>query len=45
MGVVKMMLCLLRGLVFGRVTIAAENLALRRQLAVLQRSTKRPRPP
>jgi putative transposase len=33
----------LRGLLFGSAAIALENLALRHQLAVLQRSVRRPR--
>ena len=38
------MLCLfIRGLIAGRLTLAAENLALRQQLAVLQQSLARPR--
>jgi hypothetical protein len=32
-----------RGVLAGRATLAAENLALRQQLAVLQRSVKRPK--
>jgi putative transposase len=43
MSVVNIILCLLRALLLGRATIAAENLALRQQLIVLQKSVKRPR--
>jgi putative transposase len=41
MDAVKSILCLLRALVLSRATLAAENLALRQQLIVLQRSVKR----
>jgi hypothetical protein len=34
----------LRALLFGSTAIALENVALRHQLAVLQRSVRRPRP-
>jgi len=43
MDAVKSILCLLCALVLSRATLAAENLALRQQLIVLQRSVKRPR--
>ncbi len=43
MGAAKMILYLLRALALSRATLAAENLALRQQLIVLQRSVKRPR--
>ncbi len=43
MGAVKIILYLLRALLLGRATIVAEDLALRQQLIVLQRSVKRPR--
>jgi putative transposase len=35
--------CLLRGLLVGRAALLAENLALRQQLALLQRERRRPR--
>ena len=38
-----LMIRLVRSLLTGRVTLAAENLALRQQLAALQRKTTRPR--
>jgi len=43
MGILNMILCLLRALLLGRAAVAAENLALRQNLIVLQRSAKRPR--
>ena len=43
MGIVKAIVAFLRTLVVGRAALAAENLALRRQLTVLQRSVKRPK--
>jgi hypothetical protein len=43
MGIVRMVLAFLRALMVGRAELAAENVALRHQLAVLQRSIKRPR--
>jgi len=43
MGVVSAIVFLLRALLGDRAAIAAENLALRQQLAVLQVSVKRPR--
>jgi putative transposase len=41
--VLKLLAVLLRGLLANRAALAAENLALRQQLGVLQRSCKRPR--
>jgi len=43
MGIVQTVLAFLRALMAGRAALAAENLALRHQLAVLQRSVKRPK--
>ncbi len=43
MGIVRTILLFLRVFITNRSTIAAENLALRQQLGVLQRSVKRPR--
>jgi putative transposase len=43
MSVVNIIVCLLRAALLGRAAIATENLALRQQLIVLQRSVKRPR--
>lgn len=43
MGVVTGVVLLIRAMVASRAAIAAENLALRHQLGVLQRSVKRPR--
>jgi hypothetical protein len=43
MDIVRMVLAFLRALMVGRAELAAENVALRHQLAVLQRSIKRPR--
>ena len=43
MGVLQAITILLRLLLQSRAALAAENLALRRQVAVLQRSVKRPR--
>jgi len=42
MGIVRMVLAFLRALIAGRAELGAENLALRHQLAVLQRCVKRP---
>ena len=44
MGVLTAISALLRVLLGSRAGLAAENLALRQQLIVLQRSVKRPRP-
>lgn len=43
MGIVTAAVLFIRAMLSSRVTIAAENLALRHQLGVLQRSVKRPR--
>ena len=42
MGVIKMIGILLRALLANRAALAMENLALRQQLTVLERSVKRP---
>ena len=42
MGVLKAAFLFLRALFVPRLKMAVENLALRQQLAVLQRSSKRP---
>ena len=43
MGIVTGIIVFVRAMLSSRATIVAENLALRHQLAVLQRSVKRPR--
>ena len=43
MGVVRVIVILLRAFLLPRATLLAENLALRHQLGVLQRSVRRPR--
>ena len=43
MSVVKLIVALLRELLASRTALMVENLALRHQLVVLQRSVKRPR--
>jgi hypothetical protein len=43
MGALQVVTILLRLLLQSRAALAAENLALRQQVAVLQRSLKRPR--
>ena len=43
MGVIRIVLIVVRGVFRDRAELAAENLALRQQLAVLQRQSKRPR--
>jgi hypothetical protein len=43
MNLVGMILSLFRALILNRKALAAENLALRQQLIILQRSVKRPR--
>ncbi len=43
MGVVRVIVILLRACILRRAALAAENLALRHQLGILQRSVKRPR--
>ena len=42
MSVIQMVFALVRSLVRDRAQLAAENLALRQQLAVLREKTKRP---
>ena len=43
MGVIRILVLFLRGVLRDRTELAAENLALRQQLAILERTTKRPR--
>ena len=43
MGIIRTILAFLRALMAGRAALAGENLALRHQLAVLQRCVKRPK--
>ncbi len=43
MGIVRVIVILLRAFLLPRAALAAENLAVRQQLAVLQVSMKRPR--
>ena len=43
MDAVQLVIALLRQLLSSRVALIAENLVLRQQVAVLQRSVKRPR--
>jgi putative transposase len=43
MGIVTGVVLFIRAMLASRATIAAQNLALRHQLGVLQRSVKRPR--
>ena len=43
MGALEAIILLVRGIMMNRTTLALENLALRQQLAVLERSVKRPR--
>ncbi len=43
MGIVRTIFLILRAFITNRATIATENLALRHQLGILQRSVKRPR--
>ncbi len=43
MGALQLVTGLLRQLLQSRAALAAENLALRQQVAVLQRSVKRPK--
>ena len=43
MGVIRIVLIVVRGVFRDRAELAAENLALRQQLAVLQQKSKRPR--
>jgi len=42
MAILQAVCLFLRGLLVGRAALAMENLALRQQLAVLERSVKRP---
>lgn len=43
MGWIRILLLFIRGILRGRAELTAENLALRQQLAVLERRSKRPR--
>ena len=43
MGVLKMLFVVVRSLVISRATLAAEDLAIRQQMAVLRRKVKRPK--
>ncbi len=43
MGVLRVLAVLIRAFLSSRTALAAENLALRQQLAVLKRSVKRPK--
>ena len=43
MGIIHLALAFLKAFFAGRTALAAENLALRHQLAVVQRSLKRPK--
>ena len=43
MGIVTRVVLFIRAVLFDRATLATENLALRHQIGVLQRSVKRPR--
>ncbi len=43
MGSIRYLVLFIRGLLRDQTELAAENLALRQQLAVLQRKSKRPR--
>ena len=43
MGALQLVTALLRQLLQSRAALAAENLALRQQIVILQRSVKRPR--
>jgi len=43
MGIIHLVLAFLKAFLAGRAALAAENPALRHQLAVLQRSVKRPK--
>ena len=43
MGLIQALYLLLRAFVVSRATLAAENLALRQQLSVLEHAVKRPR--
>ena len=43
MGVIRILVLFLRGVLRNRTELATENLALRQQLAVLQQKSKTPR--
>ena len=43
MGLIRILVLFIRGILRNRAELAAENLALRQQLAVLQQKSKRPR--
>ncbi len=43
MSAVRIVLVLIRGIIADRAELAAENLALRQQLAILEQCSKRPR--
>ena len=43
MGIIQAIFLFLRGFIVGRAAAAAENLALRQQVAVFKQSVKRPR--
>ena len=43
MGILRIIVVFLQGLLSSRTALAAENLALRQQLAVLRQSVKRPK--
>ena len=43
MGILRMFLGLLKAILTGRAALVSENLALRHQLGVLQRSVQRPK--
>ena len=43
MAVVRLVVALIRAILLSSAVIAAENMALRQQIIVLQRSVKRPR--
>ncbi len=45
MGVMRILVLFFRGVLRNRTELAAENLALRQQLAILQQKSKRPRLP
>ena len=43
MGLIRIFMLFIRGILRNRAELAAENLALRQQLAILQQKSKRPR--
>ena len=45
MGVIRTLVLFLRGVLCNRTELAAENLAFRQQLAILQQKSKTPRLP